>query len=128
MKRIEKKSMWHIDTDFHQRFLKVEFGNPFCYFYQKITDQAWQKAHNQSDIKSCKALTDEDITKKIEEKNRQRSQSILKRMSTSETRRCMWNFGFSLELVERTYELYAPTRKERDKWVLVLGAIAEMNS
>jgi hypothetical protein len=40
----------------------------------------------------------------------------------------MWNFGFSLELVERTYELYAPTRKERDKWVLVLGAIAEMNS
>ena len=41
MKRIENKTIWHADTGFHQRFLKVEFGNPFFYFYQKITDQAW---------------------------------------------------------------------------------------
>ena len=40
---------------------------------------------------------------------------------------CKWNFGFSVEFPEKTYELYAPTRKERDKWVEVLGAIADMN-
>ena len=40
-----------------------------------------------------------------------------------------WNFGFQVEFQgERSYELYAPTRHERDKWVQILGAIAEMNS
>ena len=29
-----------------------------------------------------------------------------------------WNFGFMLEFTgERTYELYSPTRNERDRWV-----------
>ena len=41
---------------------------------------------------------------------------------------CKWNFGFSLEFPEKTYELYAPNRKEREKWVEVLGTIAEMNA
>ena len=48
--------------------------------------------------------------------------------SKSKLRMCKWNFGFSLEFPEKTYELYAPTRKEREKWVEVLSTIAEMNS
>ena len=48
--------------------------------------------------------------------------------SKSKLRMCKWNFGFSLEFPEKTYELYAPTRKEREKWVEVLSTIADMNS
>ena len=49
-------------------------------------------------------------------------------MSTSKVTYCKWNFGFSLQFPEKTYELYAPTRKEREKWVEVLSTIAEMNA
>ena len=41
-------------------------------------------------------------------------------MSTSKVTYCKWNFGFMLKFPEKTYELYAPTRKEREKWVEVL--------
>jgi len=41
----------------------------------------------------------------------------MRKLSTSRTKQCKWNFGFSLEFVEKKYELYTPTRKERDTWV-----------
>lgn len=62
---------------------------------------------------------------KIQTKKRANSRSLL-RIGSAVTH-CKWNFGFELEFNDRTYELYSPTRKERDWWVQVLGAIAEMN-
>ena len=47
--------------------------------------------------------------------------------SKSKLKMCKWNFGFALEFPEKTYELYAPTRKDRQKWVEILSTIAEMN-
>lgn len=36
----------------------------------------------------------------------------------AEPQHCKWNFGFKLEFgAEQSYELYSPTRKERDNWV-----------
>ena len=64
----------------------------------------------------------------MEERKREKSKSLLRRMSTSKVTYCKWNFGFSLQFPQKTYELYAPTRKEREKWVEVFSAIAEMNS
>ena len=40
---------------------------------------------------------------------------------------CKWNFSFELELTDRTLELYAPTRIDREKWVMMFKIIVEMN-
>ena len=41
--------------------------------------------------------------------------------------KCKWNFSFSLSFDDKKYELYAPTRADRDQWVKMLNTIAEMN-
>ena len=57
-----------------------------------------------------------------------RSRSLLAklgRMDDDEV--CIWNYGFVLETVDRSMELFAPTRKDRDKWIHVLNLIVDMN-
>ena len=126
MKRIEKESILQ-RQNFHQRFLKLEFGHPFCYFFKSSRDSQWHKSHKQVQILSCRVLSDEEIQEKYQEKQRARSSSMLRKMSATRATLCKWTFGFTLEFPEKTYELYSPTRRERDKWVEVLSAIAEMN-
>ena len=73
-------------------------------------------------------LTEEEVEDRVEERKQEKSKSLLRRMSTSKVTYCKWNFGFMLKFPEKTYELYAPTRKEREKWVEVLQIVAEMNT
>ena len=40
---------------------------------------------------------------------------------------CPWNYCFILETMDRTMELYAPTRKDREKWVHMFNMIIDMN-
>ena len=40
---------------------------------------------------------------------------------------CKWNYNFEIDLTDRTMELFAPTRKDREKWVMIFKIIAEMN-
>jgi len=47
---------------------------------------------------------------------------------TQELTRCSWNFPFKLIFKEKEYELYAPSRGDREKWIYILGTIAEMNN
>lgn len=46
----------------------------------------------------------------------------------NESQACRWNFGFKLVFREKTYELYAPTRSDRDQWVRTLQSLAEMKN
>ena len=124
MKRIEKQTIWH-RNDYHQRFFKLEFASPFCFFFEEKWEKRWHKSHRQCDIRSCHALTEEEIQEKLEERKRSNSKSLLR--SIHVVTHSKWNFGFQLEFPEKTYELYTPTRKERDKWVQILAAIAQMN-
>ena len=39
---------------------------------------------------------------------------------------CAFQFGFQLNLQERHFDLYAPTRKDREQWVNVFKILAEM--
>ena len=87
--------MWN-RKDFHQRFFKLDFGHPFCYFYKTSSDQNWHKSHKQSELLKCEILTDEEIQERIEERKREKSKSLLRRMSTSKVTHCKWNFGFTL--------------------------------
>jgi hypothetical protein len=45
-----------------------------------------------------------------------------------EITRCSWNFPFKLTFTDKEYELYAPSRSDREKWIHILGTIAEMNN
>ena len=56
-----------------------------------------------------------------------RSSSLLRRMVTKQSQGCSWNFAFELELSDRSLELYAPTRIDREKWVNLFQTVAEMN-
>lgn len=46
---------------------------------------------------------------------------------TSEVGQCQWNFPFHLAFADKEYELYAPTRTDRDEWIHILSTLAEMN-
>ena len=37
-------------------------------------------------------------------------------------------FPFMMRFTDKEYELYAPTRADRDQWVKILSTIAEMNT
>ena len=45
-----------------------------------------------------------------------------------DSKQCSWNFAFILTFRDKAYELYAPTRADRDHWVKILKTIAEMNT
>ena len=38
----------------------------------------------------------------------------------------MWKFSFEIILTDRSFELYSPTRVEREKWVHVFKLLLEM--
>ena len=46
---------------------------------------------------------------------------------TAEVGQCQWNFPFLLVFADKEYELYAPTRADRDEWVQKLSTFGEMN-
>ena len=64
----------------------------------------------------------------IKKKETKRSTSILRKLSGMKVKECKWNFAFLLSFREKTYELYAPTRSDRDEWVKTFSTISEMNS
>ena len=51
----------------------------------------------------------------------------MRRRMTSEIGSCQWNFPFLMAFEDKEYELYAPTRNDREQWVHILSTIAEMN-
>ena len=126
MKAIEKISVFH-KSPYHKRYFLLEFGQPYCYFYEKKTDSSFHKSHKQSEIVAAKILDDTEIQSKINEKNEKRSQSFMRRRLTAEVGQCQWNFPFSLQFQDKEYELYAPTRNDREQWIHILSTIAEMN-
>lgn len=76
---------------------------------------------------SCEVIDDKELKEKIDEKEDKRSSSFFRRKLVSSVMRCAWNFPFKLSFRDKEYEMYAPTRGDRDQWVKVLGTIAEMN-
>lgn len=43
------------------------------------------------------------------------------------TSKCPWLFQFNLITTERTYELYAPNRTDRDYWLRIFNIIIQIN-
>ena len=130
-KAIEKVSFWNHEQPYHERGFALDFGQEHCYFYlYAANDPSPYRMHKQSDLVKCVVLDEELVELQYEERENKRSRSFLGRHLSSKTERCNWTFAWQLVFHGtngRAYELYSPTRQERDQWVKVLGAIAEIN-
>ena len=126
MKAIENMSLFQ-RGDYHRRFFKLEFGQAECFFYENHNSSKVHKRHRQTDIIQCFALEDDEINAKVEEREEKRSSSFMKRKLRNQSKRCSWNFAFTLTFIDKEYELYAATRTDRDHWVKILNTIAEIN-
>ena len=129
MKAIEQLSVFH-GKAYHQRFFRLEFGSRKCRFYEsesKVSTTESYRVHKQSNIVSCEVMEDEEIEENRGRRERERSNSFLRRAFAPKATKCGWNFAFKLSFKDKDYELYAPTRQDRTQWVRILSAIAEMN-
>lgn len=79
MKGIENISLFHGDK-YHERFFLLEFGQPYCYFYENKTDETFHRTHKQSELTSCAIIDDSEIDRRIKEKEGKRSRSLLRRV------------------------------------------------
>ena len=111
-KAIENLGLFH-KSEYHRKYFMLEFGQPYCYYYKSKKDSAHQKSYFQSDIISCAIMDESEVSEKLQERERKRSKSFL-RGKNQELKRCSWNFPFKLAFKDREYELYAPTRADRE--------------
>ena len=70
-----------------------------------------------SELIRCRELDDNDIEAKVEQRGNKRSRSVLAKFAHGKSQRCKWNFGFTLTFTQKQFELYSPTRTDRDSWV-----------
>ena len=126
MKVINNKGALHSQS-YHMRTYKFAFE--FDTLLQFDNRQAVNptKSYKLSEIRSCTIIDEQEVQERVKSRERSRSKSLLKRMTTSKEKLCPWNFGFDLEFVELTLELYSPTRDERLRWIKLFETIAEMN-
>lgn len=122
MKAVENLGMFN-SAQYHKRIFSLEYGQQYCYFFEKKGQTTSNKFHLQADLLSVRAISDDELSERIEQRESRRTKSLL----SKKVAKCSWNFPFSLKFTDRIYELYAPTRNDRDKWLKILGAIAEMN-
>ena len=54
------------------------------------------------------------MKEKVDEREEKRSRSFFRRVLHKEMKQCSWNFAFRLAFTDKEYELYAPTRKDRE--------------
>lgn len=78
-------------------------------------------------MRAARILEDAEITEKLMQREENRSKSFLRKYMKKEITRCNWNFPFTVTFEDKEYELYAPTRADREQWVHILSTIAEMN-
>lgn len=126
MKAIESVSLFHMEK-YHKKFFMMEFSQPYCYFYDDETTDSFSRAHKQTDLVSCRAIDDSEVSDLLAEREKKRSSSFFRRALQEKVVRCSWNFPFVIEFPDKQYECYAPTRNDRDEWVHVLSTIGEMN-
>lgn len=72
-------------------------------------------------LRSCKIIEAME-----EEGPMKRSRSVLDSFGKKDAI-CLWKFEFHLDCGSRKYELFAPTRADRDHWNRIFNIILKMN-
>ena len=115
MKRIDKRE-WYHTSNFHKRHFDVNFDRSIIVVKKLATDDTIHKRISLNTIRSC-TIKVEVESDQSPNKEFKRSKSWLSKMRKSEDESCKWNFSFELDMSDRTMELYAPNRLDREKWV-----------
>ena len=113
MKAVENISFFNGDI-YHKRYLMLNFSQPYCYFYQKKSDNIHHRAHLHAELLSCTELEDNEVLFRVQGREEKRTKSLLRKISQSKIKTCQWNFAFQITFKDKAYELYAPTRKDRE--------------
>ena len=128
MKRIEQRKIYHM-SNYHKRHFDFQFHRSIILVKKHRSDDA---VHKKIAMNSIRSVTIKNEDEQIFSGDGggtgfKRSRSWLSKVRKDDDEKCKWNFSFELEMSDRTMELFAPTRLEREKWVKVFKAISEMN-
>lgn len=118
MKQIENVK-WYHTSNFHQKHFTINFTGSTLQIRDKETDNEF-KFINLCVIRSCNVIEREFET----DYPGKRSQSVTTKSKGS---KCPWLFEFRLETTDRSFNLFAPTRLDRDHWVKIFSILVDMN-
>ena len=102
--------------EYNKRYIQLQFGaQGEVQFYEGVPEKnVAYISHNFSELVRCRELDENDIKAKVEERKAKRSKSVFSKIAHGKIKQCSWNFGFILTFKQKQYELYAPTRSDRD--------------
>ena len=64
MKAIDNISLFHSEK-YHERYFMLEYGQPYCYFYESKTEETFHRTHRQTELISCSVIEDSEIDRRI---------------------------------------------------------------
>ena len=126
MKRIEQRKIYH-RSNFHKRYFEFQFSRSIILVKQLAGDANDYKRIPIESIRACSVQNQEEQVASEGGGSFKRSNSWLSKLRKDDEETCPWNFNFQLETSDRSMELFAPTRQDRDKWMMIFNLIIEMN-
>ena len=109
--------MFHT-SNFHKRYFILDFGYAMILVKKKEGDDKPHKKYPLNQVRACIAREEQELENTLDH-SLKRNKSLLSKLRKDDDEICPWNFSFELQLTDRSLELYAPNRIERDKWVRV---------
>ena len=64
MKAIENLSLFHKEQ-YHKRYFMLEFGQPYCYFYEHKDKTSSHRSHLQLNLIGCSILEDKVVESRV---------------------------------------------------------------
>ena len=127
MKRIEERKLYHM-SNFHKRHFEMVWNRAII-IVKKFggKDDPVHKKIPINSIRNVKIKDQEVVDEDGNDTGFKRSRSWLSKVRKTNEELCVWNFCFELEMNDRSMELYAPTRQDREKWVMLFKLLSEMN-
>ena len=125
MKRIDQQKFYH-GSNFHKRFFDLQFSKSMIFIRVNDATDAHKKIPIES-IRACTIQNQEDKVISEDGGGFKRSKSWLAKLRKDDDETCAWNFNFELDFSDRSMELFAPTRQDREKWMMIFNLIIEMN-
>ena len=130
MKAIENLGLFNAN-EYNKRYIEISIGKKggqLKFFEGSPENDYPYQTLKLSELVRCRELDAQEVDAKVDERNNKRSRSMLSRLAHGRCKKCEWDFGFILTFRSKQFELYSPTRLDRDSWVKVLSTIAEANS
>ena len=108
IKKIEERKLYHI-SNYHKRHFIMDW--PKCCMLIKVFGGEDDRAHKTIQLESIRSVKAIDEAEEgADDGEFKRSKSWLSKVRKDDDEKSKWNFGFELEISDRTMQLYSPTR------------------